>query len=260
LCGEFWPLPSTNAAKTAASLVAATELDACWNGRFHHTMEQVLNQRWEWEKQDIFRAIGGYRDDGYRLASQVVNFTASHDEVRPEHEIKYYSWQNMQRPAGMGVPELALRKAKLGLVTLFAAPGVPMIYAGQEFGEDAPRTIDFCPINWDRLDRISHHRHFELVQRLIAARRRSPALRGDHILFAENDFARDHVVRWRRTDPGGDTALAAVNFGETVRQVVLEIPNAGDWHEIVSDHVQHLAEGPATFTLEPWQSVLLVSV
>ena len=170
LCGEFWPLPSANAAKTAASLVDATDLDACWNGRFHHTMEQVLNQRWQWEEQDIFRAIGGYRDDGFQLASQVVNFTASHDEVRPEHEIKYYSWHNMQRPEGMSVPELALRKAKLGLVALFAAPGVPMIYAGQEFGEDAPRTIDFCPINWERLDRISHHRHRELVQRLIAAR------------------------------------------------------------------------------------------
>ncbi len=260
LCSEFWPLPSTNAAKTAASLVAATELDACWNGRFHHTMEQVLNQRWEWEKQDIFRAIGGYRDDGYRLATQVVNFTASHDEVRPEHEIKYYSWQNMQRPAGMSVPELALRKAKIGLVTLLAAPGVPLIYAGQEFGEDAPRTIDFCPINWNRLDRVSHHRHLELTQRLIAARRRSRALRGDHILFADNDFARDKVVRWQRADPEGETALAAVNFGDTAQQVVLEIPYEGDWHDVVADKVQHLAAGPATFALEPWQATLLISV
>ncbi len=259
LCGEFWTLPSANPAKNASSMVTQTEVDASWNGRFHHTLELVLNQRWEWEKQDICRAIGGYREDGYWMASQVINFTASHDEVRPEHEIKYYSWQNMQRPPGMSVPELALRKAKLGLVALFGAPGVPLIYAGQEYGEDAPRTIDFCPLNWDRLDRASHHRHMELVQRLVAARKRSAALRGDHILFAEDDFARDRVVRWQRTEPGGETALVALNFGETARQVSVDVPYAGLWYEVVGGHVRRLEAGPASFELGPWQGVLLTS-
>jgi 1,4-alpha-glucan branching enzyme len=257
LCGEFWTLPSTNPAKTAASLVAETEVDACWNGRFHHTLELVLNQRWEWEKQDICRAIGGFREDGYRMASQVINFTASHDEVRPEHEIKYYSWQKMKRPPGMSVPELALRKAKLGLVALFAAPGVPLIYAGQEYGEDAPRTIDFCPLNWNRLDRISHVRHVQLVRRLVATRKSSTALRGDHILFADDDFARDRVVRFRRGNPDGEVALVALNFGETTCQVSLDVPYAGAWYDVVSNHMRHLTAGPATYELGPWQAVLL---
>ena len=27
-----------------------------------------------------------------------------------------------------------------------------MIYAGQEFGEDTPRTIDFLPLHWEKIE------------------------------------------------------------------------------------------------------------
>ena len=75
-------------------------MDAVWNGYFHHNMEDVLNQRWQWEKKDICRTIGGFRDLGYTTATQVINYTASHDEVRPEHEIKFYSAPHIAHPRG----------------------------------------------------------------------------------------------------------------------------------------------------------------
>ena len=180
LIGEYWELPGTHPEKTSAKLVEETEIDVCWHGAFHHVLDDVLNQGWQWEKRDIRRAIGGYREYGYSAATQIVNYTCSHDEIRPEHEIKYYSRRHIQRPPGMSVQQMALRKAGTGLVTLFAAPGIPMIYAGQEFGEDAPRTIDFCPLQWGKLDTDLHRNYLDMVCRLIRARRTCSALRGDN--------------------------------------------------------------------------------
>ena len=58
LIGEYWPIHGTNQAKTAARLVQETEIDAVWNGAFHHVLEDCLLQTWQWERQDVWRAWG----------------------------------------------------------------------------------------------------------------------------------------------------------------------------------------------------------
>jgi 1,4-alpha-glucan branching enzyme len=257
LIGEFWQLEGTHSGKTSAKMVNETPLDAAWNGTFHHTIEDVLNQDWEWEKKDIWRAIGGFREEGFHTATQVVNYTCSHDDVRPEHELKFYSAGHISLPPGMSVAEMALRKAQLGLVTLFAAPGVPMIYSGQEFGEDAARTVDFCPINWGKLKRTAHHQHHDFVRRLIVARRTYAALRSDHIRFEVDDFMHAHTVRFCRLDDQGTTVLVALNFADSPRTVTLEIPGAGEWHDVVTDKVYWLEAGSNHFELAAWQGLLL---
>ena len=260
LIGEFWQLDGTHGEKSAAKMVGETPMDACWNGTFHHALDEVLNQRWQWEKTNIFQALGGFREEGFSNATQVVNFTCSHDEVRLEHELKFYSAGHISRPAGMNVGAMALQKAQLGLIALFAVPGVPMIYSGQEFGEDTARTIDFCPINWDKLKRIAHHQQFDLVVRLIEARRTCAALRSDGIYFEPSDFAHDQVVRLRRWDDAGEVVLAALNFGDSARVVIVDVPVAGVWREVVSNQTLQLTAGPFEFELGPWQGLLLLPV
>lgn len=221
LIGEFWQLAGTSMEKTSARLVNTTEMDAIWSGDFHHVLEDVLNERWQWEKQDIFRALGGFREQGFSSATQTVNFSCSHDEVRPEHEVKFYSWRNIRAPQGMGRHEAALRKGLLGLLAVLTAPGVPMIYAGQEFGEDTPRTIDFLPLTWSKLEHEAHRAHMEVVTRLIRLRRENDALRSDHIEFLANDFASEKLVRFRRWGENGQVVYVALNFEGTSRRVNL---------------------------------------
>ena len=143
---------------------------------------------------------------------------------------------------------------------LFAVPGVPMIYSGQEFGEDAPRTIDFCPINWDKLKRTAHHEHYDLVCRLIRARRTLAALRNDNIHFEADDFAGEQVVRLRRWDEEGTTVLAALNFADERRTVTLHVPTDGVWRDVVADRVYQLAAGEHRFVLQPWRAMLLAPI
>jgi 1,4-alpha-glucan branching enzyme len=260
LIGEFWQLEGTHPDKSAAKMVSETPMDACWNGTFHHTLDDVLNQRWQWEKQDIRRALAGYRDEGFSSSTQIVNFTCSHDEVRPEHELKFYSAGNIHRPPGMSVAEMALRKAQLGLVALFAVPGVPMIYSGQEFGEDAPRTIDFCPINWEKLKRTAHHQHHDLVCRLIEARRTHAELRSDFIHLEADDFIQSQIICLRRWDESGTVALASLNFSDSSRTVALDLPARGIWRDVVADRLYNLDGGAHQFELQAWQGLLLVLI
>lgn len=262
LVGEYWPVEGAHPDKTSARLVAETEMDACWNGRFHHVLEDVLNQRWAWEKNDIWRALGGFRNDGFTTATQVVNYTCSHDEVRPEHEIKFYSWVNIERPPGMSVDELAFAKARLGLVALLATPGIPMLYSGQEFGEDAPRTIDFQPLHWEQLQQPDHAAHYALVQRLIEARRRHPALRSDHIEFYADNFGEQNVVRFTRWPDAVDNrprdfAIIALNFGNNSRRITLELPWTGEWYDVVNNQVKRMHTKKFVSQLEPWSALLL---
>jgi 1,4-alpha-glucan branching enzyme len=259
LIGEYWQLPGTHPDKTSAKLLAETELDAVWNGQYHHVLDTVLNQGWEWERQDICQALGGFREQGFHTATQVINYTCSHDEVRPEHEIKYYSWNHIQRPKRMSLQELALAKARLGLAALFTTPGVPMIYSGQEYGEDAPRTIDFCPLNWGLLNRPAHRVHYEFVCRMIRARRTYGALRSDAIYFEPDDFARDRLVRYRRWDDQS-VIVVGLNFGDTARPVALALPWRGRWRDLVGDTIHELDEGYAEFELAAWQAMVLAPI
>lgn len=263
LIGEYWQLDGTNPDKSAAKLVQETPLDAYWNGDFHHVLDDVLNQRWEWEKRDILRAIGGFREAGCTTATQVVNYSCSHDEVRPEHEIIFYSQGHIVRPAGMTVHQLAEAKALLGLVAVLTAPGIPMLYAGQEFGEDEPRTIDFQPLHWDKVQRPGYQRYLALVKRLVAARRSHLALASDHIDFYADDFASEQIVRFERRLYGeqrGDLAdfvAVALNFGGIARKIELKTPWPGRWQDLVSE--QHFqVDQRCWITLAPWQAVVLV--
>ncbi len=261
LIAEYWALDGAHPDKSEAKLVRDTPMDAVWNGDFHHMLDDVLNHRWQWEQKDIYRAIGGFREAGFTTAKQLVNYTASHDEVRPEHEIKFYSAKHITRPQGWSVQKVALALARCGLVTLFGAPGVPMIYAGQEYGEDSPRTIDFVPLQWQKLKQPAHAEHFELVRRLIRTRRRHPALRSDHIEFLGNDFAHQHIVRFRRwDDASGDTVVVAVNFGHEPRAMDLPVPHPGRWRDMVGSRIRTAAHGSVSITLGPYDAAMFVPV
>jgi 1,4-alpha-glucan branching enzyme len=154
---------------------------------------------------------------------------------------------------------VALRKAMAGLIALMAAPGVPMLWMGEEYGEDLPRTIDFLPLKWEKLQIEPFRTHFEIVQRLILARREHAGLRSDHIEFLADDFAATQVIRFRRWDTAsGDEAVVALNFGNVSRSTSLSFGSDGTWQEVVSGKLHYVKNQKRSFTLEPWSGRLYV--
>ncbi|MGC8780506.1 MAG: alpha-amylase family glycosyl hydrolase [Anaerolineae bacterium] len=262
LIGEYWPIHGTNPAKTAARLVHETEIDAVWNGAFHHALEACLFQTWQWERQDMPAALGGFRQQGFTRADQVINYVVSHDERRPEHEIQFWgahiTWCDPTPEPFASRWELALRKARLGLVALMTSPGVPMLYAGQEFGEDSPRTIEFWPLDWQKLKLPQGQEQFAFYRKLIRLRAGHPALRGDGIEYYWDDFPRFKVLRYKRWDGNGDVAVIGLNFDCVTQRVGLGFPHNGPWREALSDTVVQVEGYWRDFDVPPWSALLLV--
>ncbi|MEZ4730164.1 MAG: DUF3459 domain-containing protein [Caldilineaceae bacterium] len=140
-----------------------------------------------------------------------------------------------------------------------------MLYAGQEFGEDTPRTIDFQPLHWDKLDQPSYHAYFQIIKRLLAARRTHPALSSDHIRFYPDDFVREQMVRYDRflchehkTEPA-DFVAVALNFSGEPRETELTVSCPGAWQDLLSEASYSVAQ-TCRLTLAPWQAVVLVRI
>lgn len=266
LIGEYWPIHGTNPAKTAAKLVRETEIDAVWNGAFHHGMENALFQTWQWEQQDMAHVVGGFRQQGFTAVSQVVNYICNHDERRPEYEIphwrdyiQYAALRKNGEDESLSRWEVALHKARLGLAVLFTAPGTPLLLAGQEFGDDSPRTIDFWPLDWRKLDSPQGREQFEFVRRLVSLRQTHPALRSDCIEFYLDDFRRYKVLRYKRWDPAsGDVVVVAANFDSVAQKVGLGFPADGWWRNPLTG-TRHAIKGHwRDFIAPAWSALVLI--
>jgi 1,4-alpha-glucan branching enzyme len=263
LIGEYWPIHGTSPAKTAARLVAETDIDAVWNGAFHHALENCLFQTWQWECQDVTDAFAGFHRQGFSRGDQVVNYVVCHDERRPEFELEHYAGHvQLGGAEAMIQPitrrEIGLRKARLGLALLLTMPGIPMLYAGQEFGADNPRTIDFSPLDWSQLMHPAGHAQFEYHQRLLRLRADHPALRADGLEWYCDDFAQSKLLRYKRWDGTGDVAVVALNFDNIGQTVGLGFPFDGLWQEAISGEMVEVRGNWRDFTLPAWSAVILV--
>jgi 1,4-alpha-glucan branching enzyme len=159
-------------------------------------------------------------------AFQRVIYTESHDEVangksRLPEEIVPGDVENYY----------AKKRMVLGAGLVFTAPGIPMLFQGQEFL--APGSFnDDEPLDWAWAE--SHGGLTQLYRDLIALRRDlrgvTPGLRGQgcHV-FHTND--QDKVLAFARWDDAPENAtVVIVNFANEPRQgYTIGLPAAGNW-------------------------------
>ena len=138
------------------------------------------------------------------------------------------------------------------------APGVPMLLAGQEFGEDCERTIAFWPLDWGKLDLPQGRAQFEFCQQLLRLRREHPALRADFVEFYWDDFPRFKVLRYKRWDGAQDVVVVGLNFDNVSQRVGLGFPQDGRWLDVLSGEIVVVKGHWHDFVTPPWQAVVLV--
>jgi len=137
----------------------------------------------------------------------------------------------------------ARSRSRVAAGLLLTAPGVPMLFMGQEFLEDKlwsddPNRADLL-IWWDGLDgadpRMADHHAF--VRDLIALRRRHPALRADPINVWHADDA-NRVLAFHRWVPGsGRDVVVIVSLSESTfhdHGYALGLPLPGTWREALN--------------------------
>jgi 1,4-alpha-glucan branching enzyme len=197
-----------------------------WAANFVYPVRRALTasqdeERSIWALREAI--VGGYDGNVFKR----VIYTESHDEVangraRLPQDIA------PQDPGGW----FARKRSTLGAALVFTAPGIPMLFQGQEFLEDEWfRDID--PIDWSKKERFAGI--FRLYQDLARMRRDRAGfagLQGHHVnVFHRNDA--DKVIAFHRWDRGGagDDVIVVLNLANRAYQnYTLGFPRPGTWN------------------------------
>ena len=125
------------------------------------------------------------------------------------------------------------------LIGLFTARGLPMLWQGQEFGENyhvpdqgLGRVLFFRPVRWDYFYDPVGKSVIELVRKLVKLRLQLPQLRsGRHFFYNDYDrYQSKNVMLFSRTDTN-NLSVIALNFGDQEQTVPFDFPFSGDYRE-----------------------------
>jgi 1,4-alpha-glucan branching enzyme len=197
-----------------------------WDAKFVHPIRDVITQ-----PDDGGRDMNKVREALYHSyngnAFQRVVYTESHDEVA-NGKSRVPSEVDEAQPDNW----YAQKRATLGIALTMTAPGIPMLFQGQEFLEDG-WFQDTDELDWDKAD--DHAGIIKLTSRLIHLRLNrngnTKGLTGQHIdVYHLNHDGK--VMAFRRWFDGGagDDTIVIVNFAnQHYEQYDVGLPSGGRW-------------------------------
>ena len=201
--------------------------DTQWDSEFVHPLRRAAIERDDAQRSmaAVQRALETrYEGDAFRR----VIYTESHDEVANGHaRVPEEVW-----PGNAG-SWWSRKRSMLAAAAVFTAPGIPMLFQGQEILEDRWFS-DGDPIDWTRLETYAGvHRYY---RDLIRLRRdwwdTTRGLRGQHLHVHHVNEA-DKVIAFHRWEMGGprDDVVVVMNFANRAYTAYeLGFPRAGEWH------------------------------
>ena len=197
-----------------------------WDDQFVHPVrEAVITMADESRSMAAVANAITHRYNGD--AFQRVIYSESHDEVsngraRVPHEIDPTGANNY----------FAQKRSTLAAALVFTAPGIPMIFQGQEFLE-GEWFRDTVPVDWDK--REEFRGIVRLYRDLIALRlNRTDLTRGltgqnVELLHVNDDTNMIAFRRWKDGGPGDDVVVV-LNFHRDPRHgYAIDFPTPGTW-------------------------------
>ena len=125
------------------------------------------------------------------------------------------------------------------LIFLFTSKGIPMLWQGQEFGENyfipeqgLGRVLMFRPVRWDYFYDTAGREILGLVRKMIRLRKRLVELRrGGHYFY--NDFSsyQSKGILLFSRHLNNRYTLVALNFGTEDQKISFSFPRSGDYME-----------------------------
>lgn len=222
----------------------------------------------EWEARDLHAAAfdATYAWSWYKAVYDIVNGRAGLDTL-----FEYYAWREKAYPkqafrmtyisnhdvnAWDHTPMAAFGEAMDAAIVLsVVGDGIPMIYSGQEAGNE--KQLEFFerdPIEW------REHPTGELYRRLFALKKQNSALWngewGATMIRARNTRP-DKVLSFVRQNER-DRVLAVINFSAEAQPVRFsDSPFEGDYRDYFADEPVRV-ESDTEIMLEPWGYRILV--
>jgi 1,4-alpha-glucan branching enzyme len=192
-----------------------------------------------------------WRVCGYQSAHHIITYLESHDE--PRIMTIFDDNPNLTR-------EARFRRAKLAAALLLTAPGIPMLWMGQEFGEEGRKPELPQPLRWRLLQQSDHRDLWEYYRKLIRLRKENPALTSNTLhLFPpdQNDLVL-HFLRW--SEDKRHQVLVIANVQDAPLQSH-EFDTArlaeGSWRDALTGREFTFTQSPVTIDLAPSQVMIL---
>ena len=200
--------------------------DSQWDAGFFNPVRTAIisgndSERDMWAVKDAI--LSNYNG----AAFQRVIYTESHDEVaNGEQRVPEAIWQ------GNAGSWYSRKRSTLGGVLVMTAPGIPMLFMGQEFLEDG-WFADTDPLDWAKLGTYSgiHRLYRDLIQMRRDMGGCTRGLMGGNTnVMHVNDTSK--VIgfhRWMDGGPGDDVVVV-MNFSNTnLGDYRVGLPRGGQW-------------------------------
>jgi maltooligosyltrehalose trehalohydrolase len=272
-------------------------LDAQWNDDFHHALHALLTgERSGYyvdygAVDDLARAMDtGFVFQGQHSAFRGRRHGAPSGSLAPERLVLFAQNHDHigNRPRGDRlVTMLSPEQARLAAAVVLLAPGIPLLFMGEEYGETAPfpyfvdhgdpalveavrsgRASEFTDLGAEgglfdpadpatfeaaRIDRSLRHKpaHAALLdvhRDLIELRRSTPALRRSSRTEARA-WADGDILTLVRSHPEGSVAVL-YNFSE--RATTARLPDPGEWADLLEPAAPAAAAAGEARPLGAW--------
>lgn len=197
-----------------------------WDAAFVHPVRAALI-----EMDDANRAMPAVRDALLKRynddAFERVVYTESHDEVANGKQRLVSEIDPSEHPG-----RYAIKRACLGAALVMTAPGIPMLFQGQEFLRDQWFRDD-RPIDWQRAEDyagiVALHR--DLIQLRLNRGGHAAGLSGQHAaVYHVNDDAKVIVMHRWKEGGAGDDVIVVYHFAEgRLEDYAIGLPQAGEW-------------------------------
>ncbi len=219
-------------------------LDAAWHENLYYQLNAAIlgverNGRQPHNIDALLQVIDCTRD-GFSSPRDVVNYIDNHDKDRILWELGAHAFT---------FDAAAFRRMKLGAALLLTMPGLPMIWMGQEFGEAAPKTLDWQRLDWALLKNEANRNLRDYYRKLIHLRTSTPALYGETFELCGRYDDRG-IFAFKRWNNEGNVAVIVANLmDQYAGEFTFGWPDNGAWRECVWDYDVEVHNNSLTDTL-----------
>jgi len=125
------------------------------------------------------------------------------------------------------------------LIGLFTDRGIPMLWQGQEFGDNYylpqkgwGRVLLYRPVHWEYFYTTEGTSLVQLIRKLVKLRRNNPQFtRGEHYFYNDPVLYQSRDIMLFSRSYNGVFSLVALNFGAQNQTVPFKFPFSGNYHE-----------------------------
>jgi 1,4-alpha-glucan branching enzyme len=197
-----------------------------WDDRFVHPIREAVIAASD-EQRSMANVADAILHRFNGDAFQRVIYSESHDEVangkaRVVHEIAPGDPKNW----------FAQKRSTLAAALVFTAPGIPMLFQGQEFLE-GEWFRDTVPVDWDRQEEFCGivRLYRDLISLRLNKAGHTRGLCGQHVQMIRVDDANKMIAFRRWMDGGaGDDVVVVANFDHNIREKFeIGFPAVGTW-------------------------------